>query len=63
MAESHRTQAPVNAGEPFSDADADIIIRSRDRVDFKVHKLFLIKGFHAFDDMLVRDTLLLSYDV
>jgi hypothetical protein len=53
-----RVQAPVDAGDPFPDANADIIIRSSDYVDFKIRKRFLIEAFHAFDDMLVRHSFL-----
>ncbi|KZV68250.1 hypothetical protein PENSPDRAFT_653392 [Peniophora sp. CONT] len=45
-------RGPREAGPPFDDEDADIILRSCDGVDFRVHKLFLIKAFHTFDDML-----------
>ena len=45
---------PRSAGEPFDDRDADIIVRSSDLVDFKVHKALLAKLFHSFDEMLVR---------
>jgi hypothetical protein len=43
-----------DADAPFADDDADLILRSSDRVDFKVHKIILIKTFQLFDDMLVR---------
>lgn len=46
--------APVrDAPHPFNDpdGDADIIIRSVDGIDFRVHKLFLSKASHAFRDM------------
>ena len=47
-------RGPREAGPPFDDEDADLILRSSDGVDFRVHRLFLIKAFHTFDDMLVR---------
>ncbi|EIM86802.1 uncharacterized protein STEHIDRAFT_111228 [Stereum hirsutum FP-91666 SS1] len=46
--------APVrDAPPPFNDpdGDADIIIRSVDGIDFRVHRLFLSKASHAFRDM------------
>eukprot|EP00918_Siedleckia_nematoides_P036505 GHVU01079291.1.p1 GENE.GHVU01079291.1~~GHVU01079291.1.p1 ORF type:complete len:331 (+),score=22.51 GHVU01079291.1:121-1113(+) len=44
--------APRSAGDPFTDANADIIVRSSDTVDFRVHKMLLTKLFHSFEDML-----------
>jgi hypothetical protein len=41
------------AGAPFADEDADLILRSADSIDFKVHKIILQKAFQLFDDMLV----------
>ncbi|KAJ7890760.1 hypothetical protein B0H13DRAFT_2040100 [Mycena leptocephala] len=35
---------PRDAGAPFDDEDADMILRSSDLVDFRVHKLFLSKA-------------------
>lgn len=52
-------RGPREAGPPFDDEDADLILRSSDGVDFRVHKLFLIKAFHTFDDMLVCGSLIL----
>ncbi|KAI0321898.1 hypothetical protein OF83DRAFT_1033272, partial [Amylostereum chailletii] len=40
-----------DAGAPFDDADADIIVRSSDGVDFRLYKAILIKASHAFRDM------------
>ncbi|VDC03428.1 unnamed protein product [Peniophora sp. CBMAI 1063] len=39
------------AGAPFADIDADIILRSSDSVDFRVHRLFLSKVSPIFADM------------
>ncbi|KAJ7021798.1 hypothetical protein C8F04DRAFT_874811, partial [Mycena alexandri] len=41
-----------DAGAPFDDEDADIILRSSDLVDFRVHKLFLSKASLVFQDMI-----------
>lgn len=46
------------AGGIFAEADADIIVRSSDGFDYKVHKLLLNQYFRAFDDMFVRATCL-----
>jgi hypothetical protein len=46
-----------NAGQPFDDADADLVLRSADGVDFRVHRLFLRKAFDFFDGMFVRTCL------
>ncbi|KZV61143.1 hypothetical protein PENSPDRAFT_693679 [Peniophora sp. CONT] len=43
---------PRSADELFTNMDADIIVRSSDTVDFKVHKVLLTKLFHSFQDML-----------
>lgn len=42
-----------DAPHPFNDpdGDADVILRSADGIDFRVHKLFLSKASHAFRDM------------
>ncbi|KAA1470182.1 hypothetical protein DENSPDRAFT_835919 [Dentipellis sp. KUC8613] len=40
------------AEAPFRDADADIVLRSCDRVDFHVHKFILSKSSPIFIDML-----------
>ncbi|KAI0057431.1 hypothetical protein BV25DRAFT_1428056 [Artomyces pyxidatus] len=48
MAESPSTR---NAGPPFDDADADIIIRSCDNVEFRLHKTMLWKASTTFSDM------------
>ena len=40
------------AGHPFADADADIILRSSDNVDFHVHRLILSKASPVFSDIL-----------
>lgn len=39
------------AGAPYADTDADIILRSSDGVDFRVHRLFLSKASPIFADM------------
>ncbi|KAI0057449.1 hypothetical protein BV25DRAFT_1841665 [Artomyces pyxidatus] len=41
-----------DADPPFNDIDADIILRSSDKVDFHVHKLFLSKASPFFRDMV-----------
>ncbi|KAH9858490.1 hypothetical protein C2E23DRAFT_716869 [Lenzites betulinus] len=41
----------TNVRSPFDDADADIIIRSADRVDFRLYKLILKKASDVFRDM------------
>ncbi|KAJ7022055.1 hypothetical protein C8F04DRAFT_971945, partial [Mycena alexandri] len=43
---------PRDAGAPFDDEDADMILRSSDLVDFRVHKLFLSKASLVFRDMI-----------
>ncbi|KAJ7925391.1 hypothetical protein B0H13DRAFT_1975184 [Mycena leptocephala] len=43
---------PRDAGPPFDDDDADMILRSSDLVDFRVHKLFLVKASLVFRDMI-----------
>ena len=44
--------APHVAEAPFSDSDADIVLRSSDNVDFRLHKFILTRAFHGFDDLL-----------
>ncbi|KAI0266136.1 hypothetical protein BC834DRAFT_935728 [Gloeopeniophorella convolvens] len=39
-------------GAPFDYSDADVIIRSSDRVDFHIYKFHLIKASPAFKEML-----------
>jgi len=50
--------SPANYGVPFDDADADIILRSADQVDFRVYKNILAKASPIFADMfaLPRET-------
>ncbi|KZV68248.1 hypothetical protein PENSPDRAFT_548901, partial [Peniophora sp. CONT] len=36
---------------PFDDEDADIVVRSADEVDFRLYRVVLCKGSHAFRDM------------
>ncbi|KAJ6607946.1 hypothetical protein B0H10DRAFT_1816815 [Mycena sp. CBHHK59/15] len=43
---------PRDAGAPFDDEDVDMILRSSDLVDFRVHKLFLSKASLVFRDMI-----------
>ncbi|KAJ7703826.1 hypothetical protein B0H16DRAFT_720824 [Mycena metata] len=43
---------PRDAGAPFDDEDADMIVRSSDLVDFRVHKVFLSKASLVFRDMI-----------
>ncbi|CAL1702874.1 unnamed protein product [Somion occarium] len=45
---SKDTQAP----SPFGDPSADLILRSSDGVEFRVHTLYLRKSSDFFDDML-----------
>ncbi|VDC03547.1 unnamed protein product [Peniophora sp. CBMAI 1063] len=45
-------QAPSMAQAPFSDVDADIVLRSSDNIDFRLHKTILTRAFHGFDDLL-----------
>ncbi|ETW80404.1 hypothetical protein HETIRDRAFT_320663 [Heterobasidion irregulare TC 32-1] len=40
------------ARHPFADADADIVLRSSDNVDFHVHRLILSKASPVFSDIL-----------
>ncbi|KAI0308799.1 hypothetical protein OF83DRAFT_1180368 [Amylostereum chailletii] len=40
-----------DAGPPFADDDADIILRSSDNADFRTHKLLLSKASTIFRDM------------
>lgn len=40
-----------DAGAPYADNDADVILRSSDGVDFRVHRLFLSKASPVFADM------------
>ncbi|TFY66504.1 hypothetical protein EVG20_g4580 [Dentipellis fragilis] len=40
-----------DAGAPFDDLDADIIVRSSDGVDFRIYRNILAKASHAFADM------------
>ncbi|KAI0923038.1 hypothetical protein AcV5_009866 [Taiwanofungus camphoratus] len=42
---------PHTAPPPFNYDDADITIRTSDRVDFHVHKLILSKASHIFSEM------------
>ncbi|KAH9050317.1 hypothetical protein EDB84DRAFT_1259565 [Lactarius hengduanensis] len=42
---------PTNFGAPFDRGDSDVTIRSRDRVDFQVHKAILGIASAAFEDM------------
>ena len=42
---------PVSFGPPFDDADADVILRSSDQVDFHVYKVMLSKASPFFKDM------------
>ncbi|KAI0255967.1 hypothetical protein BJV78DRAFT_1386056 [Lactifluus subvellereus] len=42
---------PMAFGPPFDDADADIIFRSSDQVDFHVYKVILSKASPFFKDM------------
>ncbi|KAI0040318.1 hypothetical protein FA95DRAFT_899404 [Auriscalpium vulgare] len=44
---------PVDYGAPYDDKDADLILRSSDLVDFRVHKLFLTKASPVFNALLV----------
>ena len=41
---------PSDFGPPFADSDADLILRSSDNVDFRVHKLILAKASEFFRD-------------
>ncbi|KAI0061891.1 hypothetical protein BV25DRAFT_1886139, partial [Artomyces pyxidatus] len=43
---------PTYFGAPFDDADADIILRSSDLVDFRTHKIILAKSSPFFRAML-----------
>ncbi|KAI0255965.1 hypothetical protein BJV78DRAFT_585561 [Lactifluus subvellereus] len=43
--------SPTVFGPPFDDADADIILRSSDQVDFRVYKVILSKASLFFKDM------------
>ncbi|GBE80623.1 hypothetical protein SCP_0303380 [Sparassis crispa] len=45
------TAEPTIPKHPFDDADADIIIRSSDGVDFRVYKVVLSKASPVFKDM------------
>ncbi|KAI0272559.1 hypothetical protein BC834DRAFT_857294 [Gloeopeniophorella convolvens] len=38
-------------GPPFDDADADIILRSTDNVDFRVYSVILSKASAVFRDL------------
>ncbi|KAF7986996.1 hypothetical protein HWV62_75 [Athelia sp. TMB] len=51
MATIADTPPVTDAGPPFDDAGADLILRSSDSVDFKVHKLLLSMGSPFFKDM------------
>ncbi|KAA1470187.1 hypothetical protein DENSPDRAFT_928684 [Dentipellis sp. KUC8613] len=42
---------PKLANAPFRDADADVVLRSCDRTDFRVHRLILCKSSQVFSDM------------
>ncbi|KAI0043893.1 hypothetical protein FA95DRAFT_335108 [Auriscalpium vulgare] len=42
----------VDFGPPYDDEDADIIIRSSDLVDFRLHRLFLTKASPVFKAVL-----------
>ncbi|KAA1470203.1 hypothetical protein DENSPDRAFT_835936 [Dentipellis sp. KUC8613] len=44
-------QYQQDAGAPFDDGDADIIIRSSDGVDFRIYKNILTKASRGFADM------------
>ena len=44
------------AGAPFADTDADIILRSSDNVDFRAHRLFLSKASPVFADMFASSS-------
>ena len=50
---SERTEctSPTAFGPPFDDADADIILRSSDQVDFHVYKVILSKASPIFKSM------------
>ncbi|KAI0310090.1 hypothetical protein OF83DRAFT_916727, partial [Amylostereum chailletii] len=39
------------AGAPWDDLDADLIVRSADNVDFRVYKCILAKACRAFDEI------------
>ncbi|KAJ7719484.1 hypothetical protein B0H16DRAFT_1739315 [Mycena metata] len=43
---------PRDSGAPFDDEDADMIVRSSDLVDFRVHKVCLSKASLVFRDMI-----------
>jgi hypothetical protein len=48
----HAEDAVITAyGPPFDDADADVILRSSDRVDFLVYKVILSKASAVFNSM------------
>ncbi|KAI0339872.1 hypothetical protein BDW22DRAFT_550945 [Trametopsis cervina] len=53
---SRKTPQPTSGDAPtvsplFNDNDADVIIRTSDNVDFRVHKLILKRASSVFDDM------------
>lgn len=49
---SHNTPGITDMGAPFADTDADIIIRSSDLYDFRLHRFILSKASDAFRDLL-----------
>ncbi|KAF7966148.1 hypothetical protein HWV62_39926 [Athelia sp. TMB] len=46
-----KTTPVTEADSPFDDADADVVLRSSDNVDFKVFRLFLSFGSPFFKDL------------
>ncbi|KAI0073994.1 hypothetical protein K474DRAFT_1665989 [Panus rudis PR-1116 ss-1] len=47
-----QTTTPKKAGPPFDDENADVILRSSDKVDFHIQKIFLTTASGVFRDIL-----------
>ena len=44
--------APREAGSPYADPDADLVLQSSDGVNFRAHRLILVKCSPVFADIL-----------
>ncbi|OCH90547.1 hypothetical protein OBBRIDRAFT_593562 [Obba rivulosa] len=52
MSSSETSEQPPYASSPFDDPDADVIIRTSDRTDFRLYKVVLSIASPVFKDML-----------
>ena len=51
MSHSAKFSPPQKAQPPFDKLSADVILRSSDRVDFRVHRTILVEASPVFSDM------------